>query len=764
MILRTPFHVHYNLVLFTIAFIVPAGESDIKLPYPDLSVPNAWFIGAFGGWWRGWFLFPWWVDAAVRSKDEERVSSGVLNMKTLDSLNQYDGVCMNQYPDERWSSLSSGVSVLPFSSFEAKKSRGSPPRLRNPRNEASDDMHKVQKPLPPRSTTPPPLPATASLPLHNVQQSVCVPVPQSFHPSALGSVATTTSPPKGTDQSPVIADLLNRISSTKAGVQELRSQIADFRAQSSQQRETLNRDLEAHRERKRQEELTRSDLKSRTKSLEDSKRNAENVKREAERKLKSAQARRDEVARRITHLASEIIKWRSRLGDDREWIANIQSGGTAGDHEKMERVNLGGELQKRKAEIQVVEDVISTLTSRVKDLEDKVVDGRGRLKVIFEQAHQVSRLPEQDRNIVSPANPPTSLTDREDDLSWPPTKTPSTSSIHILGQPRVLVADDLICSHPPAKFSPFDDPASLVPTDGEMLQSAFLIPSELINSLVDAPLDMDLRSFKADNDPFIVQLNRPTTAWGNNDRTETHEATTTTIPRLANDPPSERILGNGNSGGRTVDTFDVSAHPQLKGSSLDQQRATLRTAVSDRHPVLDSFSSSPNLVDSPRDPGVTSPPRRWFSVKEKKKLNPEAEAFNLPNTRSSFKPTVPAFFDALNPSKSTLDSSLESNSPPHNPTESVTHSTFFSKAFAPSPAERAALGAGRFHTSLERLPSLSDVPGTLHTAPIISHTTSTSSQDAVTVAPGSSFARSMSWLNSLPRRKPKFSPWDDEDH
>lgn len=92
MILRTPSHVYHNLVFFTIAFVVPPAESDARLPDPSFSVSNIWFIGAFGGWWRGGPLYSWWVDAASRSKDEEGVSSGVLSVKTLDNLDEYDGM------------------------------------------------------------------------------------------------------------------------------------------------------------------------------------------------------------------------------------------------------------------------------------------------------------------------------------------------------------------------------------------------------------------------------------------------------------------------------------------------------------------------------------------------------------------------------------------------------------------------------------------------------------------------------------------------
>jgi len=90
--LRTPLHAYHNLVFFTVAFVVPPTDSATKTSDPDLPVSDIWFIGAFGGWWRGGPLYSWWVDAAVRSKDEEGVSSGVLSVKTLDSLNEYDGV------------------------------------------------------------------------------------------------------------------------------------------------------------------------------------------------------------------------------------------------------------------------------------------------------------------------------------------------------------------------------------------------------------------------------------------------------------------------------------------------------------------------------------------------------------------------------------------------------------------------------------------------------------------------------------------------
>jgi len=90
--LRTPLHVYHNLVFFTVAFVVPPTDADTKALDLNFPISDLWFVGVFGGWWRGGPLYSWWVDAVVRSKDEEGVSPGVLSVKTLDNLNEYDGV------------------------------------------------------------------------------------------------------------------------------------------------------------------------------------------------------------------------------------------------------------------------------------------------------------------------------------------------------------------------------------------------------------------------------------------------------------------------------------------------------------------------------------------------------------------------------------------------------------------------------------------------------------------------------------------------
>lgn len=54
-------------------------------------ISDSWYIGAFGRWWRGGVIEAWYQDVIARSKDEESWSSGILAMKNLDMLNDFNG-------------------------------------------------------------------------------------------------------------------------------------------------------------------------------------------------------------------------------------------------------------------------------------------------------------------------------------------------------------------------------------------------------------------------------------------------------------------------------------------------------------------------------------------------------------------------------------------------------------------------------------------------------------------------------------------------
>jgi hypothetical protein len=57
-----------------------------------LFISDSWYVGAFGRWWRGGVIDAWYQDIIARSTDEEGWTSGILSMKNLDLLNEYNGM------------------------------------------------------------------------------------------------------------------------------------------------------------------------------------------------------------------------------------------------------------------------------------------------------------------------------------------------------------------------------------------------------------------------------------------------------------------------------------------------------------------------------------------------------------------------------------------------------------------------------------------------------------------------------------------------
>jgi hypothetical protein len=95
--LRTPKHAFNSFGIFTIAAVIPiarhnssSDESRLGCSDPAL-IPDSWFIGAFGKWWRGRLLEAWYHGIVPNSKDEEGWSSGILGIKALDRRNDFNG-------------------------------------------------------------------------------------------------------------------------------------------------------------------------------------------------------------------------------------------------------------------------------------------------------------------------------------------------------------------------------------------------------------------------------------------------------------------------------------------------------------------------------------------------------------------------------------------------------------------------------------------------------------------------------------------------
>lgn len=142
--------------------------------------------------------------------------------------------------------------------------------------------------------------------------------------------------------------------------------------------------MDSFRERKRKEDAIKLELKSRTKSLDDSKRMAESTKKDAEKKLKAAQNARDNATQRMDHLDKEISKLEQRLAEDGALIHRPKDTLSEAEQE------IANALEHKKVEIKVAEDVVTALNQRARDLEEKLTEEKERLARL-KQRNEVRR-------------------------------------------------------------------------------------------------------------------------------------------------------------------------------------------------------------------------------------------------------------------------------------------------------------------------------------------------------------------------------------
>ncbi|KAJ3759976.1 hypothetical protein EV360DRAFT_40779 [Lentinula raphanica] len=690
--LRTPKHVFHSFGIFTIAAILPLAKTDPALQEQrdGTAISDSWFIGAFGKWWRGGVFETWYQDVIARSSDEESWSSGILGMKTLDRLNELND---------------SALPGLPFSTRNLPPhglSRGSPPRLRNREKSSQRNVN-----APPRSSSPPPLPKSVSLPLHapktthspserNGPQVLVNSHSSSASSDQISKPASTT--PALFDQAPRVVELLHEINTSRSNIIELRAQLHETQSAATQLHASLQTHLLSCRERKRQEDAAKNDMKSRTKTLEDSKRAAEGLKRDAEKRLRSTESARDDAARRIDHLDKEIAQLQNRIAVDTVYLTNTQNGNSEAEQA------LAAELEHRKKEIQVAENVVVALSLRARELEEKLAEKKDKLRLMHERAE--ARKQERASQIPSPA---------DEVHTW--SSASDLPDHRYFDRPMMLGRPSLL------NFSPFDEPPQTPAVVISPHTSSSLITSSLISKLDDT--DGLPRSFQSDSDTVLDRDWREKAAY---------------------DQMLQRPAGNVVCAHTTVSPSEDEFQPLRRNNSATSAPRQLKT------------DSEPVVADKTHI-------RHWFSLsaksKAKKGLNPDAKAFDFNPFQT--KPTPAAtvsvvlnanvpVYDALNPN------GLVSNTR----APSSTNDSSMLRAFAPSPAEREALQralGGSSNGSLERLPSLSDV-GSIPSSPSHVH-----AQAADRSPPYEQSHHNVpSWLQSLPRiRRPNFSPWDDEE-
>ncbi|PCH36111.1 hypothetical protein WOLCODRAFT_134113 [Wolfiporia cocos MD-104 SS10] len=723
--LRTPKHVFHSFGILTVAAVFPngptkaRGSAAVQIEAVTSTVNNSWFIGAFGKWWRGGTIRAWYHNTLMDIKDAERLSSGVLDVKALDSLEGFDGLTFN----------------------------------------ASTSLH---------------LPST-----------------------------DTTSKLRGTE----------------------RPTQRTFREGAADAHAALVRDREAHRGRKRAEDAARAELKAQMKALEDAKRTAEGGRREVEKRLRAAESARDSASSRIERLGKEIGVLQGRIREDEQAVVCAKEEGERAEKEVKE------ELEAKRKEIKVAEDVVAALNSRAKELEELIAKEEERLQKAKEQAeikkqdrsfyppHMVSNIDEAE---LAPWSPPLAYSQVHGQDPHAQINTDYSASIEIFPssvqvQPSSLGSDSMgsprssglavsprpstlslggisnFCEHVrpddaflrpqgfpylddnlPALssahsrstgFSPFNDsdaefPQSMAGGEAISPQSTSLIPSSLIKSLDGGPsTDNISRSFRSEDDDFMDanwRAHRPPPP------PVEHPGPFTSSPTSITNPSFDGIDHE--------DPFEIRPPPpalrrRLTSDPIIAQRNIPGRTISDPQAV-------PQMTAPDADDRAPMAHRRWYSAdpKEKKGLNPEAKVFRL--TKKSL-PSLfgqsSASFDSFSTAStaSSLGVPVRGGGGGGGAPEGDALSAFSMRAFAPSPAEREvlqrALGSST-NASLERLPTLSEVAlASMPASPSRGHAVAAQHQHAPAGAQTGARTLLPPGLSWLPRmRRPAFSPWDDE--
>ncbi|KAG2055875.1 hypothetical protein BDR06DRAFT_953716 [Suillus hirtellus] len=784
--LRTPKHIFHSIGICTIATTRGAagvtgrsssttnlhGNGNLSGVYHDGSVvSDSWFIGAFGHWWRGGLVDSWYHDAMIGSKDAEGWSSGILGFKALDKLNEF-----NSRPFAK----SVPCPRLP--------SRGTPPRLRN-RERFAPRLGIIPR----RNSTPPPLPKSASLPLHTdhrthehnlqisqpVSDQTCIGV---YVPPVAQTISCGPSRSVSIDDSPMVAEVLRQIAAQQAFVAELDTQICEVQTAATTSHDALEAELAELRIRKRDEDQRKIEGKARAKMLEDARRSAETGRRDAEKKLKAARGVKEGAVRRIEELENEIGRLRDQIETDR---ATLLEEAEVEDANLTQELEL--ELETKKKEVRIAEDVVAALNTRAKELEVKITEARERLEAARERTEILKQEPlfvpmqvlnsshsstqEQNGHIKGHGNANDYDMGQADAPSWSSTFSPFDEPLDIHSSPgsseRAQSGPDSgefsRSPRPPrlslgslSNFSPnasetsavsrrskgytiFDDDiASLAQPSqsGKIAHGHFSTHTNLAFS----PFDVQTPSSAFIPSSLISVLDSPS----GDCRGIGRAGNTLSVSPVSLTGPSPAQEMNVE-----YDPFEVRHHTQAMYDKMSMPHRTNSDPSAVR--ALDN-----TLVNDAAIMELDSGPRRWFSTsakdKQRKGLNPDAKVFRLPRRQAPAmsEPTNAApmaCYDALNP-----NGLMSSNS--------STPSALL-RAFAPSRAEREVLQralGGSTNTSLERLPSLSDV-GSIPSSPVHVH-----AEVQPLPAFGGKGAVLPAWLQSLPLiRKPNFSPWEDEE-
>ena len=542
-------------------------------------------------------------------------------------------------------------------------------------------------PLPSRSGTPPPIGKHAAR--RSQKAGSTAPPMQKTRSSSISNLVT--SPAHSIENAPIITDAMKQISDAQSAVQDLRSQLQSFQSNAFASHATLQATLDEHKARKRLEDTARAELKSRTKVLEDNKRQAETGKRDAEKKLKAAHAARDSATNRIQRLGRDIDALKKRIARDEARTLKSHADTVAAD------AKIAEELIEKRSELKATEDEVSQLSARARELEQLVGQERVRLESLQEEAAL--------RGLQDPQYHPSP---QQGELveSWPAPSDPFEWSIHAVQPPRRNLSQPM--PPPPELREVLNNPA--------IRRTHALSLGRLPDAMIPTPAaDTPGTSGEAptrDITPFS-----PFSAEDTSERRGNPLSASLLPTNLVNsiDNESHSDLEAFHLISPVVSNFDFS-HLQL--FRAETPRTPLNFPVSwgasNASILYESSQNEPPMttnlsMSSPR-PSVETfvPPRSWppkppaasTKAPQKSGLNPDAPIFQPPSHRlQSLRSSIPPPESIIPHAEAPAIPALASAKPPRFAALSA------ARAFAPSPEEREALQralGGTQNGSLER--------------------------------------------------------------
>lgn len=165
---------------------------------------------------------------------------------------------------------------------------------------------------------------------------------------------------------PALNDLHHALKASHATTTELLGQLSHTSTSSAASQGQLRRTVDELRARKTLEDADRLEVKARTKSLEESKRQAEAAKREADKKLRHAESVRDAVLARIDELTRQMDDANGRMAAQRAEMA------ASDEHVRVreQEIKDGSALKRKK--VALAEVRVGGLLNDVKELEGLV--------------------------------------------------------------------------------------------------------------------------------------------------------------------------------------------------------------------------------------------------------------------------------------------------------------------------------------------------------------------------------------------------------